>query len=92
MLIDSCRLNHIDPPGYLQCVLERIADRQIDRIEELPLWSVADELGRSGQPTDALAACRALSYSNVRAPRHSVTCSPASTTRAVNSPLARDHR
>ena len=34
-LIETCRLNHIDPHRYLQYVLERIADHPINRVAEL---------------------------------------------------------
>jgi len=32
-LIETCKLNHIDPQRYLQYVLERIADHPINRLE-----------------------------------------------------------
>jgi len=40
-LIGTCRLNNIDPHGYLKHVLERIADHPINRIEELLPWRLA---------------------------------------------------
>ena len=55
-LVESCKLNHIDPQSYLQYVLERIADHPINRIEELLPWNVADKLAQPSQVTDALAA------------------------------------
>ncbi|MGB6450868.1 MAG: IS66 family transposase [Steroidobacteraceae bacterium] len=55
-LIESCKLNHIDPQSYLQYVLERIADHPINRIEELLPWNVATKLGQPAQVTNALAA------------------------------------
>jgi transposase len=55
-LIESCKLNHIDPQSYLQYVLERIADHPINRIEELLPWNVVDRLGQPAQVTAALAA------------------------------------
>ncbi|MGH7106120.1 MAG: IS66 family transposase [Acetobacteraceae bacterium] len=55
-LIESCKLNHIDPHSYLQYVLERIADHPINRIEELLPWNVADKLNQPTQVTKALAA------------------------------------
>jgi transposase len=55
-LIESCKLNNIDPQSYLQHVLERIADHPINRIEELLPWNVADKLGQPIQVRDALAA------------------------------------
>ena len=55
-LVESCKLNHIDPQSYLQYVLERIADHPINRIEELLPWNVAEKLRQPSQATDALAA------------------------------------
>ncbi|MGH8220375.1 MAG: IS66 family transposase [Steroidobacteraceae bacterium] len=55
-LIESCKLNHIDPQSYLKYVLERIADHPINRIEELLPWNVADKLDQPAQVTKALAA------------------------------------
>ena len=55
-LVESCKLNHIDPQSYLQYVLERIADHPINRIDELLPWNVAEKLRQPSQATDALAA------------------------------------
>jgi len=55
-LIETCKLNHIDPQRYLQYVLERIADHPISRVEELLPWNVADKLNQPDQVTQALAA------------------------------------
>lgn len=55
-LIETCKLNHIDPQRYLQYVLERIADYPINRIEELLPWNVAAQLNQPDQVTQALAA------------------------------------
>jgi transposase len=55
-LIESCKLNHIDPQSYLQYVLERIADHPINRIEDLLPWNVMDKLNQPDQVTKALAA------------------------------------
>lgn len=55
-LIETCKLNHIDPQRYLQYVLERIADHPINRVEELLPWNVADKLNQPDQVTQALAA------------------------------------
>jgi transposase len=55
-LVESCKLNHIDPQSYLQYVLERIADHPINRIEDLLPWNVADKLKQPEQVTKALAA------------------------------------
>ena len=55
-LVESCKLNNIDPHSYLQYVLERIADHPINRIEELLPWNVVGKLAQPSQVTDALAA------------------------------------
>jgi len=55
-LIETCKLNHIDPQRYLEYVLERIADHRISDIEELLPWNVADKLNQPEQVSQALAA------------------------------------
>jgi len=55
-LIETCKLNHIDPQRYLEYVLQRIAEHPINRIEELLPWNVLDKLGQPGQVTEAMAA------------------------------------
>jgi transposase len=55
-LIETCKLNHIDPQRYLHYVLERIADHPINRIEELLPWNLAAQLQQPAQVTHALAA------------------------------------
>lgn len=55
-LIESCKLNNIDPHTYLQYVLERIADHPINKVHELLPWNVADKLNQPEQITQALAA------------------------------------
>jgi len=39
-LIGTAKLNGLDPEAYLRRVLERIADRLINRIAELPPWNL----------------------------------------------------
>jgi transposase len=46
-LIETCKLNGIDPQRYLEYVLERIAEHPINRIEELLPWNVIDKLDPS---------------------------------------------
>jgi transposase len=41
-LIETCKLNHIDPQRYLHHVLERIADHPINCIEDLLPWNLVD--------------------------------------------------
>lgn len=55
-LVESCKLNHIDPQRYLQYVLERIADHPINKIDQLLPWNVAAKLNQPEQVTKALAA------------------------------------
>jgi transposase len=55
-LIESCKLNHIDPQRYLQYVLERIAQHPINRIEELLPWNLVEQLKQPAEVTHALAA------------------------------------
>jgi hypothetical protein len=55
-LIETCKLNHIDPQRYLEYVLERIGDHPINRIEELFPWNVIAQLGQPEEVTQALAA------------------------------------
>ena len=55
-LIETCKLQNIDPQRYLHYVLARIANHPINRIEELLPWNLAAQL-REVKPTpQALAA------------------------------------
>jgi transposase len=40
-LIETCKLNGIEPFAYLRDVLTRIADHKINRIDELLPWAWA---------------------------------------------------
>ena len=42
-LIETTKLNNIDPQAWLTWVLERIADHKINRIDELLPWNYAKE-------------------------------------------------
>jgi transposase len=55
-LVESCKLNRIDPQRYLHYVLERIAEHPINRIEALLPWNVVDKLNQPAQVAKALAA------------------------------------
>ena len=55
-LVETCKLNRIDPQRYLEYVLERIGDHLINRIEELLPWNVIDQLGQPEEVTQALVA------------------------------------
>jgi transposase len=55
-LIETCKLNQIDPQRYLEYVLARIAEHPINRIEELLPWNVADKLNQPDEVRQALAA------------------------------------
>lgn len=41
-LIETAKLNHVDPQAWLTWVLERIADQKINRIDELLPWKYAE--------------------------------------------------
>ena len=55
-LIETCKLNHIDPERYLHYVLQRIAAHPINRIEELLPWNLVEQLQQPAQVAHALAA------------------------------------
>jgi len=55
-LIETCKLNGVDPQSYLHYVLERIANHPINRIDELLPWNVADKITAEQKHADSLAA------------------------------------
>jgi len=42
-LIETAKLNGVDPQAWLAWVLDRIADHKINRIDELPPWAYAEQ-------------------------------------------------
>ena len=50
-LVETAKLNGLDPQDYLQQVFERIADHPISRIDELLPWNIGRPL-RAQQPED----------------------------------------
>jgi hypothetical protein len=48
-LVESAKLNGLDPEAYLRHVFERIATHPRDRIEELLPWHVAADLAPKAQ-------------------------------------------
>jgi transposase len=55
-LIETCKLNGIDPQRYLHYVLEHIADHPINRVHELLPWNVETQLNQPAAVPEAMAA------------------------------------
>lgn len=55
-LVETAKLNGLDPEGYLREVLGRIADHPINRIDELLPWNIARRDGEQQTTARALAA------------------------------------
>jgi len=55
-LVETAKLNGLDPEGYLREVLGRIADHPINRIDELLPWNIARRDEEQGQSACAMAA------------------------------------
>lgn len=55
-LVETAKLNGLDPQGYLRELLTRIADHPINRIDDLLPWNIALARDQQEQVTHALAA------------------------------------
>jgi transposase len=55
-LVETAKLNGLDPEGYLREVLGRIADHPINRIDELLPWNIRRRDGEQQPTARALAA------------------------------------
>ena len=51
-LVNSAKLNGLDPEAYLRFVIERIADYRISELDDLQSWNVAGQI----EKTDRLAS------------------------------------
>lgn len=43
-LIETAKLNKVDPKAWLTWVLERVADHKINRLDELMPWNYSSEV------------------------------------------------
>ena len=55
-LVETAKLNGLDPEGYLREVLGRIADHPINRIDELLPWNIWRHNDEQGQTARTIAA------------------------------------
>ena len=55
-LVETAKLNGLDPQAYLREVLTRIADHPINRIDELLPWNIARHALGQGRQEQPLAA------------------------------------
>lgn len=55
-LIETAKLNGIDPQTWLTWVLERFADHKINRLDELMPWSYAAQAEQPGMHAPAQSA------------------------------------
>ena len=55
-LVETAKLNGLDPEGYLREVLGRIADHPINRIDQLLPWNIARHDDEQRETARAMAA------------------------------------
>lgn len=55
-LVETAKLNGLDPQAYLRGVLTRIADHPINRIDDLRPWNIARQTLDQGREEQQLAA------------------------------------
>jgi transposase len=55
-LVETAKINGLDPEAYLRDVLTRIADHPINRIDELLPWNIQQQTPEQQQTACAMAA------------------------------------